>query len=775
MRSAKQCLAVAVCVFVVALSSVWADSYKGEELFSPADLSFSQKAGFDVIEMDGASYLLVPGSPLVPCKYIDVALSQGATVTGATLLHAAYIELPGRYDVIPSARPRQCSNPVQANPFIKNEAVYGADAVYPAGGVEILREWSAAGQEFVTLRLSPVQYNPATGKVFLATSITYEVAFDIDPGFEAKTLNLSDRVRARTEKRLKSRAVNPHDVAVPAWNGMGSRALPAGDYEYVVITTTSFENEWDVLLDHHTSIGLPSTVVTTDYIYSNYSGSTQYDEIRNFVIDAHATWGTIYFLIGGDSSKVPCGWAYHVGNNIPSDVYYADYDNDWHCEVYVGRAPVDTTGEITTFIGKTFDYMVSPPSGFGEEVFFMGFDLDSSSPSEDLMEIISGNWLPAWADYSREYDSEGGSHENDVDGYINSGKALVNHSDHCNTTVVGVGSYRHGSHLSISECQAFNNGARQSVFYSLGCYCGNFEGTDCWIEEFIKDSDGGGVGAVGNSRYGWYSPSGPWHVVSSLFDRKFFKILWEPEFQCWHSGETNSESKNNIYVSGDYDQYCFMETNLFGDPALPIWTNVPTVPTLSYCPLIGLGQQGFTVNVKSGSDPVEGALVCANIDGDVYERAETNAEGNVILFVDPSASGTMNVTASGDNLLPTHESCTVDASGTDMTIGVSLDNTNYLLGDTIHYDLTVTNNTGTTQNSTVWVNLTLPSGNTYPAAGSLASGPWTLTFAPYETKNGSLPQFLPWYAPTGAFMFNAYVGPEPGIVNEAHEAFSVSP
>jgi len=774
MRFMRRCF-VALFLLLVALSPAWADNYQGVERFSPDQLKFSRTAGFDVIELDGGSFLTTVGSPHVPCKIIDVALPDGATVTGATLLDATYTDVEGRYDLMPSVRARKITNPSQGNPFIKDERIYSRDGDFPGGGVEIVRQWSMVGQQFVTLRVFPVQYNPVSGRALLATSISYEVRFDIDPNFTRKTYNLSDTVRAKTERRLKRRAVNGDAVAIPAYNGMGSRALPQGDFEYVIITTTSYENEWDVLVDHHTSLGVPTTVVTTDYIYANFSGSDNPAKIRNFVIDAHATWGAVNFLIGGDTGKVPCDYASYQGDSIPNDVYLADYDNDWYCEVYVGRAPVDSTGEIATFVSKAYNYMTNPPSGFGDEAFFMGFDLDSSSPSEDLMEIITNNWMPAWTNYSREYDSEGGGHENDVDGYVNSGYALINHSDHCGTTSVGVGTRNHGSSLSISECRAFSNGARQSIFYSLGCYCGNFESSDCWIEELVKDADGGSVGAVGNSRYGWYWPGGNWHSVSSLFDRKFFRILWEAEYESWHAGETNSESKNNLYVVENTDKYCFMETNLFGDPALPIWTDVPAVPALSYCPTIGVGQQGFTVNVERNGVPADGALVCAKISGDVYERGLTNAQGNVILFIDPSASGTMEVTVSGDNILPSTETCTVDSSGTDMTVGLSLDKTGYLIGETIHYDLSVTNNTGTTQNTTIWVNLNLPSGSTYPEFGSLSTGPWTLSFSAYETKNGSLTQKLPAYAPIGSYMFNAYVGPKPGIVSEAHETFTVSP
>jgi len=773
MRIMRQCI-VSLFLLSLTLSPLWADEYRGEERFSPDDLTFSRQAGFDVVELRDGSEVAIAGSPLIPCKYVDVALPDGADVTAAVLLDVAYIDVDGSYDLMPAARARKITNPAQGNPFIKDVQVYGTDTDLPGASVEVAREWDMVGQRFVTLCLSPVQYNPVSGAIRLATFISYEVRYDVDPSFTRKTYNLSDRVRAKTERMLKRKAVNSDAVTIPAWGGQGSRALAPGDFEYVVITTTSYETEWDVLVDHHTRTGLPAAVVTTDYIYANYSGSTQYEEIRDFVIDAHATWGSIYFLIGGDSSKVPCGWSYQNGENLPSDVYYSDYDGDWKCEVHVGRAPVDSTGEIATFISKAHDYMVSPPSGFGDEVFLMGFDLDSSSASEDLMEIISGNWMPAWADYSREYDSESGSHENDVDAYVNSGQALIGHSDHCNTTVVGVGSYRHGAHLSISECKAFSNGDRQSVFYSLGCYCGNFEGGDCWIEEFVKDSDGGGVGAVGNSRYGWYHP-GRWHTLSSLLLRKYFKTLWLPEYESWRTGQVNSISKNNTSVFGGHSRYCFMESNVFGDPALPIWSNVPVSPTLNYCPLIGIGQQGFTVNVSDGNQAIEGALVCVNIDGDVYERAETNAEGDVILFIDPSAGGTMAVTVSGDNVLPTFESCIVDAGGTDLAIDLSLDKSGYLIGENINYDLSVTNNTANTRNTTVWVNLTLPAGNTYPATGSLSTGPWTLSFAPYEKKDGSLSQHLPWYTPTGSFMFNAYVGPEPGIVNEAHVSFTVSP
>ncbi len=772
MYQARLCSYLPLLMLFVLILPASADDYSGQVRYSTSDLSYSQKAGFDVIEMTGAGTMTVVGCPALPCTEVNVALPDGAGVIGVNLIDAEYVELAGLFDVIPAARPRRISNPATGNVLVKNQVVYGTDALFPGRLMEKMSQWELVGQEFVTVRIFPVQYNPVTGKAFLATKATFEVVYDIDPHAVRSTYNFSDRVRDHYTRRLENLALNPEAVELPLWNGNASRALSPGDYEYVIITTSSFEDDWGTLTDHYTKIGLPAKVVTTDWIYSNFSGSTNQAEIRNFVIDAHSTWGTIYFLLGGDSGKVP----YHTkslgGDNIPNDTYYADYDADYRVEVYLGRASVDTTSQISTFVSKVMDYMTGPPSGFGEEVFQGGFDFDSYTDGEDLMIYIDNNYVPSWADYDREYDSESGSHKSDFKGYINSGHSVTNHADHCNYNVLGVGSYNHGDHLYNSDASGFNNSGRAGIFYTLGCWPGAFEKNECWGEALVQNSGGGAISFVGNTRYGWYT-QGSTNTYSCRYDKKFFKALWTNDY--YRAGETLGESKNDYFPGDTTYKYVFTELTLLGDPGMAIWTDVPGTLSCTYSTTIDPGSQSYNVNVKSGGSNLSGALVCVYKGSQVYDRATTGGAGNATFTINPTDGGTMYVTVSAQNEKVHFGSCTVTGGGSpDLTCDLVLDSTTYQRLDWLNYDFYVYNNSGSSQSTFVWTNATLPNSNTYPPSGYI-DGPIYTTVAAYGSEEWHYSRRIPGGAPYGNFIFNLYIGPNPGILDEDHEAFSIVP
>ncbi len=638
---------IRICVFaILSISFVHAaiaDDYAGAESFAFSDLSFSKVAGFDAIELKDGGSLAVAGSPALPYRQVNVALPHDAVVTAVTVLHAACDEVGGIFDVVPCSRPRQVRNPVQGEPFVRDRSVYDKDAFFPAKWCERGAAWSLAGQRFVSFKLFPVRYNPVTGRLIAASSISYRVDYTVGNALERQTFNFSPRSRDHYLNRLKQMAANPEDVAVPAWTGSGSRALPPDEIDHVVITTTAFENEFDDLVSLHTKTGLRSTVVTVDWIYANYSGGDSQEQIRNFVADAHATWGTIYFLIGGDTAQVPCRITHIYGQDVPNDTYYADYNNDWAVDVYVGRASVESTQAIANFVNKTVGYMVDPPANFGDTVLLLGFDLDSSTPGEDMMNVIENNWVPSWAWVSYEYDSEPGTHVNDSRAYINNGKNVIAHCDHCGSDVIGIGNYNHGGVFTLFDARHFMNGSRVGLFYTLGCWPGAYDYDDCWGEAFVQNTGGGGIAFVGNSRYGYYCV-GSHNYYSSKYEKRFFKCFWSQG--ATRAGEALGASKNDFYPGDDLYRYCFTELNLFGDPALSLWTASPVDLSCAHTLAIEPGPQDYVVNVKWGGNNCWGATVCVWKGDQVYEVGETNFAGNVTFAIDPLDAGTMFVTAS---------------------------------------------------------------------------------------------------------------------------------
>lgn len=773
MRPDRSCLPVCILLFLCLVSPVVADELTGTLRFASDHLDFDRRADFDVIEMKGASSSDEVGCPLLPCWSVNVALPDGATVRSAIVTDVDYVGIDGTHDLMPVTRPRRISNPPQGNSFIKDQAVYGVDRFYPGSEIEIVSEWELVGQRFVTLRVFPVQYNPVSGKIRLARAMTWAVTFDNDPGGERKTFNFSEKVRDHYMTRLRKLAVNPDAVSLSTGRGGGSRALLPGDYEYVVITPWTLYHAFDDLVEYYTKTGIPAIVVPTEHIFSNYSGTSYADALRNFVIDAHSTWGAVYFLLGGDTIQVTTASSSFPGvGAVPNDTFYGDYNGDFVVDVYVGRAAVRNPSDADLFLSKTLGYMTNPPSGFGDEVFQMGFDLDNQTDGEDLMIDIYNSDVPSWAAYDREYDSESGGHESDVINYINNGHGVTNHCDHCNSSILGVGTHNHGTKLTHTDAVSFQNGSRAGIFYTLGCLPGAFDYFSCWGEGLVTNPTGGAVAFIGNTRYGWYNP-GTMDTLSAKYDKKFFEALWS--LGQYRVGTTLAVSKNNYIPNNNYLKYIFMELNVLGDPALPVWTDEPDSFSCSHDSSIVTGPQTFTVNVKQNGSNYSGATVCLWKDDEVYACATSDSSGDADFNIEPTDNGTMHVTVSDENSIPYLGSCSVTGGCTlDLSINCDLDRDHYQAGDTIYYDLEVTNNTGSTRSTSVWATITLPTGAIFPPSGGLYHGPWQVSLAPYETRSGSLSQYIPKIAPLGLFEFNSYVGDYPGIVDEMHEKILIT-
>lgn len=568
---------------------------------------------------------------------------------------------------------------------------------------------------------------------------------------------ISDYSRLAYETMLKEMVLNPEDVVIQPASGAVVSALPAGDYDHVVITSASYVSNFQNLVAWNKKKGVPDTVVTTSYIYSNYSGADNQEKIRNFVKDANATWGTIWFLLGGDVGVVPVKTKYFsiTGENVPGDMYYGDFDDDWVTEVFVGRASVDNTSQISTFVGKALTYEKTPPTAsYPLKAFFDAFNLDSSTPGERCKEDIDNLYMPARFDpIDKVYDSYTGNHRDNSIAQLNAGHNLYNHIDHSGSDCMGVGYVNHGWLLYNGDMDNLTNGNKQSILYSIGCDCGAFDYEDCIVEHFVENPNGGGVGAATNTRYGWYN-YGSYNTLSMLYDRAFFKSLFTDNM--YHLGQTLADSKNdNPPGTDDYYRYIAWELSLLGEPELGIWTDTPTAMTVSHPTSINLGSQSFTVTVTYNSGPLANALVCVYKGAEVYAYGLTGTNGQKTFTINPATAGTMSVTVTAQNHLPYEGTCTV---GGVPDVSLTLNRTSsdpHHRGGSLTYNAVFTNNTGSTQNVYYWARVTLPNSKTREAV------PAELITVPVPAYTKAYSHTIPMNAPFGAYTYTGYISTTP--------------
>ena len=374
------------------------------------------------------------------------------------------------------------------------------------------------------------------------------------------------------------------------WGGGGNPG-----WDHVIITSNSLKPNWSDLRSFiRSTYSLEDTVITTEYIYSNYSGTDNQERIRNFITDAVNNHSTQWILLGGDINIVPyrktfsgIQYANNWKDTIPCDLYYADIDGDWdgnnngtygepgdgvdmYPDVWLGRATVGSSTDITRFTNRFQDYYNT--FSHQTKILLAGFDLNSTTHGEVTMEQYS-NLLPAGYIKKKVYDSHGGSHKDTVITALNSGQNITLHIDHGNVTSLGCGS---SGSLSNSDMDGLTNQPEYTVFTSIACLIGAFDQSDCIMEHFMNAASGGGVCCMTNSRFGWFSPGqNPQTSFSAKYMRKFFDRVFAhspARGYDFHLGKADLIADAN---ANNYYRWSMYALNLFGDPIQTI--HIPSI------------------------------------------------------------------------------------------------------------------------------------------------------------------------------------------------------
>jgi hypothetical protein len=551
------------------------------------------------------------GKPVLPFKPVRILIPRGMEASGIEVLPGERATLSGSFTVKPGQRPVPLSRkgPVSVTP--PDPAVYRSRAEYPGKrGTDI--SYQEKGPYLVLLmNLQPIAYRPREGRIKYFKEMTVRVALR-----PLRTARSGERRRGTALQRQAIRGMVANPDALGSYDEADDKRDARNDalldsYPHVIITSQALEAapgpyNFQALRDHRTARGLPSTIVTTEYIYANYSGtkpsggSDNQTRIRNFIAWAHENWGTQYVLLGGYSGIIPPRMLYvqaYPGETttMPSDLYYGNLDGtfdndadgvygetndgpgggdiDLYAEVYVGRACVENVAEVSNFVRKTLAYETSAADYLHRAYMvgeYLGFGGPADYATESMEEIRLGSSAHGYTtkgfaeseffQTSTLYDASGYSWpKSALIAIMNSGVHILNHLGHAN--------YTYDMKLYTSDLPSLTN-TEYFFAYSQGCMPGGFDTTNCFAEQ-ITTMEKGAFAAVMNARYGWgeyNSTAGP----SQYYDREFWDALFGEGMR--ELGRMNADSKedNDFRISGECMRWCYYELNLFGDPATAV-------------------------------------------------------------------------------------------------------------------------------------------------------------------------------------------------------------
>lgn len=584
-------VSLAICLFV---SGAMAETLRMEYSFERPSMDRVRIAGeeFDIVVMPGAANCGKIGEPSLPGVPARILLPYGTEISSIEVIPGDAEFLGDGYYIKPVPKQYRLSQmPDFAGPPEPNQDIYTKDAAFPVSRFESSGIQKYRGYSIAHLKLQPTEYYPVSGELYYFPKMT--VVIETKPA--AKVADLF-RGFPEDEENLRGKVDNPD----AADSYFGAPKGGAKSYDMLIITTSALASSFQPLKEYHDSTGILTEVHTINDV-----GSSDPEDVRDYIRNEYMTGGIDFVLIGADDDIIPAVDLYVVTSpggdaeyDMPADMYFGcldgtyNYDNDSYwgeptdgdgggdvdltAEVYVGRASVGNTTEANRFVTKTLTY-VNASGAYLQDVIMVGEHLGFGGVAEYannyLDELVDGSTNHGYAttgipsdvftvDKLYDYDWPGNDWpKSELVSRINSGKHIINHLGH--------GSPDYAMKLYNSDVSSDITNTDLSFVYSQTCLAGHLDGTDCWAEYMNIKIDYGAFAVVMNARYGFGEFSST-DGASERFNREFWDAVFNPNEGFAQIGPANSDSKeDNIYrINDDCMRWCYYELNLFGDPTI---------------------------------------------------------------------------------------------------------------------------------------------------------------------------------------------------------------
>ncbi|MBE0648458.1 MAG: T9SS type A sorting domain-containing protein [Bacteroidales bacterium] len=603
-----------VCLLILSAFALQAQTI--EQVYYFDHPMITSVGSFNAVNFRNTQLSGLPGEPMMPYQAVSLILPPGEVASSMEIIGEMETEVPGSYTLYPQQHVRPLSEG-SSGMFIQNHDIYAQADAYPPDPSGHLMTQYLNGYSVALTSFTPVIYKPASGKLSYFQKVTVRITTSLDPAAQKSLKNLSSS--ATSSKRLETLVQNLQVAEM-----YPKRAPLKSTYQILIITTDAYGSSFQQLIDHYQAKGITTQVTTTQTIESAMTGQDLQEKIRNYIIQEYQSNGVEYILLGGDAELVPYRGFYcqvqsssiYEDSNIPSDLYYSALDGTWNTngnnlwgepgeddllpEVAVTRFPFSTETEVQHMIHKSVSYQSNPVPGDLQQPFLAAehlYDNPMTFGGDYLDLLIDEQTANGYYTHgipssenaiTKLYDTLISLPNNifnwDVTTFlneINMGKSFIHHVGHANETYVARLFIWDITNQNFSQVNGIDH--NYTLMYSHGCLCGAFDVSDCIAEKMVT-IENFLVGGVFNSRYGWFN-EGQTEGPSAHIHREFVSALYNDTTAYKRIGETHMISKIKtapwVTAPGQWEpgalRWCFYDCNVFGDPAMEIWTDDPMV------------------------------------------------------------------------------------------------------------------------------------------------------------------------------------------------------
>ncbi len=559
----------------------------------------------DRLTLPGAGVLHEPGAPDVPVLRATLTIPGGTTPhltvldaeVEAWALDAFGVEL----DWMP-VQPPVAKQPGawEARPFVRRDDIYSRDAFYPGELARLGEEGRQRGVRFVMLEVFPLQPNPAAGLVEVVRSLTLRIDFSGAGAFEGE----------RHPKRTASR--ESEATAAPG---------------YLIVSHDLFADAVRPFADFKRRQGYDVTQVLL-----SETGSSS-EEIQDHIAQLYAEADTppTFLLLVGDTDFIP----HFIGpeSHAATDLYYATMDgpDDLHPELLVGRFPVQTVEDAERLVDKTLDYALIVDSGSTDWTRRATFaaSLDEFATTEGSHDYcIEAHLAPRDFECNRRYTVTEGATTEELLADVDEGLSQLTFSGH--GWFLG---WLDGPPVTFADLPDRTNAGMLPFVQSYACETGMYE-YDSFMEAWVL-APNGAIASWGSSTAAYFEQDDV--LQRAVYDSWFGDEQWLLRSALDHGIRAVWEHFGGDALSRHY----FEQYNLFGDPSLDLWTGPPVPIEVDVLGPVSAGTTTIALAVtdEATGAPVEGALVCLDLEDRHHAVGRTDASGAVSLHLDGGGIG----------------------------------------------------------------------------------------------------------------------------------------
>jgi hypothetical protein len=689
-------------------------------LSSENDLAFDRKDGYDLIDLKDGEKIGEIGKPDLPLKLVHLLIPNDSEVESLIIITDSYEVVEGEYFIFPVQPDEKTDGMVEKKWVPPDSEIYNSDLLYPGKLGEIVERGYLAGNQIVTLALYPLQYRPKSKKLFFYPDLDLKLRLRSSTKVSSSTII---KRRSHQVSKIYAGVLNEmvdNKSALSNYSLQGSKpygslqssgyslsnayAESSEEYPYLIITSSELKSAFLPLLEWKTKKGIKATIVNLDSILDNYTGRDDPEKIRNFLIHAYQN-GTMWVLLGGDEDVVPVRYAYANNTSTPPaitklqicDLYYSDVDGEWdqdndgiwgepgddspdiYPDLFVGRVPCGDSGEAASFVEKLLLYEKNPGNGLADyltSALWICSDQMRDWSGGTGQHVLASQYADSnfFQDLSTLIEDPSGSAANPIspDGenciqtmdqgwgitaVLAHGKpnGFVAKSNQTNEDPKSWVLTDSGGNAGHGHLPSLSNQGKYGIMYSIACKQSAIDvdkypqmgSGPCVGELYPLSQNNGGVAFLGYTRWGWVG-------LSYKLLEKFLHYLFADSLEH-HLGiaEALSRCFYPSYRDLNYGH------NLFGDPEMPIWTQIPHTLTVTHPDKVTMGLRTINISVTSEDMGVPDATVCLSLNQRIMFLGTTDQNGLLSVQVNLDDLGEMSLVVTKPNFLPYEGNITI--------------------------------------------------------------------------------------------------------------------